>query len=122
MANNFSTPPLFVSIDIGKNVNTYGGYAGLDLQVLQAPQEVRSNGEGFAQFKKWLSACIRSGTYDPIVVGLEPTGVYHEAWAYAIQQSNGKSLDLRFLNPYQTKQKRQQLMSGRQRKSDPIDV
>ncbi len=122
MANNSSTHPLYVSIDIGKNVNSYGGYAGLDLQVLQAPHEVRSNGEGFAQFERWLSECMRSGTYDPIVVGLEPTGVYHEAWAYAIQQSFGKQLDLRFLNPYQTKQKRQQLLSGRQRKSDSIDV
>ncbi len=122
MENNSSTHPLYVSIDIGKNVNTYGGYAGLDLQVLQAPNEVRSNGEGFAHFEKRLSACVQSGTYDPIIVGLEPTGVYHEAWAYAIQQSSCKHLELRLLNPYQTKQKRKQLLSGRQRKTDPIDV
>lgn len=122
MENDSSTHPLYVSVDIGKNVNTYGGYAGLGLQVLQAPTEVRSNGEGFAQFTKWLTACLQSGTYEPIVVGLEPTGVYHEAWAYAIQQTFGERLELRLLNPYQTKQKRKQLLIGRQRKTDPIDV
>jgi transposase len=122
MSTHSNASPLFVGIDIGKNVHAFGGYLGLELKVLQAPCEVRSNRVGFAQFAQWLSACVQSGSYAPIVVGIEPTGVYHEAWVYALQQTYGAQLEIRFLNPYQTKQKRKQLFSGRQRKTDPIDV
>lgn len=122
MSTDSSARPLYVGVDIGKNVHVFGGYAGLELKLLQAPTEVRNNAEGFGQFEQWLIACIRSGAYEPIVVGIEPTGVYHEAWAYALQQTFGARIALRFLNPYQTKQKRKQLLNGRQRKTDPIDV
>jgi transposase len=110
-----------VAIDIGKNVHSYAAYAGPDFSVVLPPCEVRNTRSGFAQFQTWLSGQLASGRYAPVVVGLEPTGVYHEAWAQALSQTFGPQVQLRLLNPYQTKQKRQQLQGGRRRKTDALD-
>jgi transposase len=122
MQNDFSTTPLYVSIDIGKNVHCFGGYAGSGLHLIDPSQEVRSNRSGYETFRNWLQRQITNTHYHPIVVGLEPTRIYHEAWAYAIQQDFFNQIDFRFLNPYQTRQKRRQLQNGRKKKTDPIDV
>lgn len=122
MQNDSSTTPLYVGIDIGKNVHCYGGYAGGELKLISPRQEVRNNQPGYETFRAWLQAQVTSQCYGPILVGLEPTGIYHEAWAYALQQDFGDQIALRFLNPYQTKQKRRQLQNGRKKKTDPIDV
>ena len=63
-----------------------------------------------------------SGRYQPVVLGLEPTGIYHETWAYALQKDFGAHLDFRFLNPYQTKQRRKTLGGGRNDKTDAADL
>ena len=117
-----STTPLYVGIDIGKNVHCYGGYAGGELKLISPRQEVRNNQPGYETFRVWLQTQVTSQCYAPILVGLEPTGIYHEAWAYALQQDFGDQIALRFLNPYQAKQKRRQLQNGRKKKTDPIDV
>lgn len=117
-----STTPLYVAIDIGKNVHCYGAYAGPDLRPVRPPQDVRSTRLGYSQLQTWLREQIQAGQYAPLIVGMEPTGIYHEAWAYALQADFGSEIGLRFLNPYQTKQKRKQLQNGRRRKSDPLDV
>jgi len=122
MQNDSSTTPLYVGIDIGKNVHCYGGYAGGELHLIQARQEVRNNQAGYDRFRHWLQTQVDSQQYAPIVVGLEPTGIYHEAWSYAIQQHFLQTIEFRFLNPYQTRQKRRQLQNGRKKKTDPIDV
>jgi transposase len=117
-----STTPLYVGIDIGKNVHCYGGYSGGELHLIGSQYEVRNNQPGYENFRSWLQMQVGSQLYNPIVVGLEPTGIYHEAWAYAIQQDFGDQINFRFLNPYQTRQKRRQLQNGRKKKTDPIDV
>ena len=122
MQTDSSTIPLFVGIDIGKNVHCFGGYAGGMLHLIKPQQEVRNNQSGYATFCTWLQTQVASQRYTPIVVGLEPTGIYHETWAYALHQDFGDQIDLRFLNPYQTRQKRRQLQNGRKKKTDPIDV
>lgn len=122
MQTDSSTNPLYVGIDIGKNVHCYGGYAGGELQLIAPRQEVRNNQAGYEVFRTWLQGQVTSHCYAPILVGLEPTGIYHEAWAYAIQQDFSDQIDLRFLNPYQTRQKRRQLQNGHKKKTDPIDV
>ena len=122
MQTDSSTTPLYVGIDIGKNVHCFSGYAGGELHLIDSRQEVRSNRAGYETFRNWLQKQVTSTHYRPIIVGLEPTGVYHEAWAYAIQQDFAHQIDFRFLNPYQTRQKRRQLQNGRQKKTDPIDV
>jgi len=122
MQNNSSTTPLYIGIDIGKNVHCFGGYVGSELHLIDARQEVRNNQTGYLTFRNWLQGQVASEHYAPIVVGLEPTGIYHEAWAYAIEQDFVHQIDFRFLNPYQTRQKRRQLQNGRKKKTDPIDV
>jgi transposase len=117
MQTDSSTNPLYVGIDIGKNVHCYGGYAGGELQLIAPRQEVRNNQTGYEVFRTWLQGQVTSHCYAPILVGLEPTGIYHEAWAYAIQQDFSDQIDLRFLNPYQTRQKRRQLQNGRKKKT-----
>lgn len=117
-----STTPLYIGIDIGKNVHCYGGYVGGELRLICPRQEVRNNLAGYESFQAWLQAQITCAQYGPIIVGLEPTGIYHEAWAYRIQQGFGDQIEFRFLNPYQTRQKRRQLQNGRKKKTDPLDV
>lgn len=122
MYRQSSKDPLFVAIDAGKNVHCYGAYTGLDLQLVQPAREVHNNRSGYGQFQSWLNRQLESGQYSQVILGIEPTGIYHEPWAYAIQDDFADQVDLRLLNPYQTKQKRKQLQNGRQRKTDAIDV
>ena len=122
MQTDFSTTPLYIGIDIGKNVHCFSGYAGIELHIIDPSQEVRSNRSGYETFRNWLQRQVTSTHYHPIVVGLEPTGIYHEAWAYAIQQDFANQIEFRFLNPYQTRQKRRQLQNGRRKKTDLIDA
>ena len=105
MYTNSSTRPLYVAIDIGKNVHSYAGYAGADLAVVLPPCEVRNNRQGYEQFQSWLAEQLRTGQYGPIVIGLEPTGIYQETWASALR-AFAPQIELRLINPYQTKQKR----------------
>jgi transposase len=59
-----------------------------------------------------------------VVLGHEPTGIYHQNWAYALchRYEGAAKLDYRFLNPLVVKCKRDVLQQGRPRKSDPIDI
>ena len=121
---NASLSPLFVAIDIGKNVNCYGAFVGYDLVPLSPTIEGRNTRAGYAQFRAWLDPLLASGTYAPVVVGLEPTGCYHEPWLYALTQPTPglPELAVRLISPYQTQQQRRQTLNGRPRKTDPLDV
>ena len=124
MSANPNSIPLFVAIDIGKNVNCYGAFVGYDLVPLGPPVEVRNTRVGYAQFRAWLDPLLTSGAYAPVVVGLEPSGCYHEPWLYALAQPSPGLPDLavRLISPYQTQQQRRQTLNGRPRKTDPLDV
>lgn len=121
MYPNSSTTPLYVALDIGKNVHTYAAYSGSELAVVCPPQEVRSDRGGYEHLLTFLRHMLGRGQYAPVIVGLEPTGIYHEAWAAALQRDLGDRIQLRLLNPLQTKQKRVQLQGGRRRKTDARD-
>ena len=54
MHTNFSTKTLFVGVDIGKNVHCYGGYRGEKMEIVGKVGEVRSNREGYEEFRQWL--------------------------------------------------------------------
>jgi len=122
MQRQCTTKPLYVAIDIGKNLHCFAGYAGLDLQPCGPAQTVPSNRTGYVIFSTWLSALLVTGCYGPVLVGLEPTGIYHEPWAYAIARDWGAQVNLRFVNPYHTKKERQQRQLGRRRKTDVLDT
>jgi transposase len=116
------TQALYVPIDVGKNVHCYAAYVGAQLDPLIPPQEVRTHRPGYAQFRTWLRQQVHAQCYAPIIVGLEPTGVYHEPWAYALQRDFGDRIVLQMVNPFRTKQKRRQLQNRAEHKSDAIDV
>lgn len=122
MQANTSTDTLYVSIDVGKNVNCYGAYAGERLELILPAVTVRNTLPGYTQFHDWLAEQLESGRYAKVVVGLEPTGIYHDGWANALGSWKHPALEVRLVNPYLTKQKRRDLQSGRPRKTDERDV
>lgn len=122
MYRHCTTVPLYVGIDIGKNVHCFAGFQGLGCTPCGPAKTVHSTRRGYDQFRAWLDQCIASTQYDPIVVGMEPTGIYHEHWAYALTDHYAEQISIRFVNPYQTKNCRKQLTIGRRRKSDVLDV
>ncbi len=121
MQSDSSTTPLYIAIDIGKNVHCYAAYSGPYLKVVQAPTEILSNRHGYQTFRQWLEEQVGSVPQRPVVIGLEPTGIYHESWRGALLRDFGGRIELRELNPFQVSRKRSELTNGRKKKSDPID-
>lgn len=119
----------FVVFDIGKNVHALAAYAGHDLRPILSPEFLRATPDGFARATAVIDALLASGDYDCIVLGHEPTGVYHETWGHALCDRYAAALRpdahprlvYRFLNPFQTKQDRKRVL-GRNRKSDFTDL
>ena len=122
MQAHHSTQSLYVPIDVGKNVHAFGAYVGPHLAPLIPSQAVVTRRCGYEQFTNWLAEHIASQRYAPIIVGLEPTGVYHEPWAYALARDVGTQVSLQMVNPFRTRQKRRQLQNRAEQKTDPIDV
>lgn len=116
----------FVVFDIGKNVHAMAVYAGYELQVQVKPEYLSANEVGFARATAVIDSVLSQG-YDRIVIGHEPTAIYHEAWARALMVryreafQTSQRLEYRFLNPYLTKERRRSL-SGRGRKTDFLDL
>jgi transposase len=124
-----STRTVYFPIDIGKNVHWFAAYAGAQLQPLMPPEKVRANRAGFDRVASVLAELLTDDRWDLVVTGHEPTGVYHESWAFAIQRrfadnlapSAHPHLEHCLVNPYQVKQARNRIQ-GRNRKTDPIDL
>ena len=116
---------LYVAMDIGKNVHMLGAYAGFELRPVLSPRKIRSHGAGYEAVVGWLDSWLADEQYEQVVLGHEPTGIYHQNWSYALSQryaGERSKLVYRFLNPVVVKRKRQVLQQGRPRKSDPIDI
>lgn len=117
---------LIVALDIGKNVHWFGcyGYDGRLVEVTP-PQKVRSDTVGFAQFTATVDALLATGRFPTGVFGNEHTGVYHEPWAWLIEEHYRPSMQpgaacpvaYRWLNPLLTKN-RQEETSVRQHTTD----
>jgi hypothetical protein len=45
---------------------------------------VRSDRSGFERVTSVLDGLLNSGQYDRVVLGHEPTGIYHQAWSRAL--------------------------------------
>jgi len=121
---------LFVTLDIGKNVNWCGAYEGFNLTPVVQPFEVRTDRPGFDQVTTVIDGLLSCGRYQQVVLGHEPTGIYHEAWARALAERYdphraGQAeppLTYQFLNPLLSSRKREELNRGRKRKTDAIDL
>ena len=128
----YSIPPgaLIVALDIGKNVHWFGcyRYEGRLVEVV-APQKVRSDLVGFAHFTATVDPLLAAGGFPAGVIGNEHTGVFHEPWAWQIedhyqahmQPEAACPIAYRWLNPLLTK-KRQEETSVRQHTSDRTAV
>jgi transposase len=121
---------LFIPLDIGKNVHWCAGYEGYDLKPVVEPFKVRSDRAGFEQVTNVIDGLLSSGQYERLVLGHEPTGIYHQAWSRALYDRyevhrTGQAqprLDYQLLNPLLTKRQREQLARGRKRKTDAADL
>jgi len=82
-----TTVLVFAGIDIGKNVNCFGGFAGLDCGPWGSPRTAHSARQGYDQFLIWIERYMTSPEQGPVIVGLELTGIYRERWAYALTRS-----------------------------------
>jgi transposase len=119
---------LLVALDIGKDVHvlTLRTAAGDELL---PPTELDTLGSGFAFLSSLLDLHLASGAFDLVLLGHEPTGVYHEAISAALVERYRPHLTglaqppfrYRLLNPSSVKQQRLRT-THRQRKTDAIDV
>lgn len=121
---------LFVPLDIGKNVHWCAGYEGYELKPVVEPFKVRSDQAGFERVTSLIDGLLTCGRYERLVLGHEPTGIYHQAWSRALYDRyepyrSGRHqprLDYHYLNPLLTKRQREQLSRGRKRKTDAADL
>jgi transposase len=111
-------------------VHWFGAYEGYELKAVGEPFKVRSDQAGFEQVTAVINGLLKCGRYHQLVLGHEPTGIYHEAWSRALAeryaphcQGQAKpGLVYQFLNPLLSKRKREELTKGRKRKTDKIDL
>ncbi|MCB0187486.1 MAG: IS110 family transposase [Caldilineaceae bacterium] len=119
---------LLVALDIGKDVHhlyirTVAG------DEIVAPRKLVSVASGYQELLALLDEFLAKGDYDLVLVGHEPTGVYHEAWSHALAEryhahrigEATPALRYRLVNPTLVKQERHR-KSHRHRKTDAIDV
>lgn len=128
MQRDYTT--LYISLEIGKNVNWLAAYAGFELWPIVEPLEVRSDHSGFEQVTQVIDGLLSCGQYERVILGHEPTGIYHEGWARALAErysayrhaSATPVVEYRFINPLVSKRKREDHSNGRKRKTDKLDL
>ena len=119
---------LVLLLDIGKNVHWMTALTAAG-QELVRPLKLPTTSTGLCRFLDLVDPLIGSAGFDWVLLGHEPTGVYHEPWARAFMDHFAASLagqthprmDYLFFNPYQVKLARQQTYL-RHRKNDPRDL
>jgi hypothetical protein len=117
---------LVVLLDIGKNVHWMRADTGAG-RVVHRPKKLLSNRTGYTYWRQCAFSWLTGGQFDLLVIGNEPTGIYHENWAHHIlddfasylAEGAHPQLLYRFINPYQSKLERQKL-TLRPRNTDPI--
>jgi hypothetical protein len=119
---------LVLLLDMGKNVHWMTALTAAG-QELVRPLKLPTTYTGLSRFLDLADSLIDSADFDWVLLGHEPTGVYHEPWARAFMQHYAPHLagqatprmDYLFFNPYQVKLARQQTHL-RHRKNDPRDL
>jgi transposase len=119
---------LIILLDIGKNVHWVTVRTAAD-QELVAPCRLPTTQPGLTQFIHMVERLMAQHQPALVILGHEPSGVYHEPWARALldhfaahrHAQAQPPVDYRFFNPYQVKLARQQTHL-RHRKSDPRDL
>ena len=119
---------LIAALDIGKDINVPHIVTGAG-QTLLAPMKLSTLATGYQFFVGKLDQFIATGDYDLVIIGHEPTGIYHQPWSMNLvehYQPNmlGQAEPLmryRLLTPNLVKKERERT-THRRRKSDIIDV
>jgi transposase len=119
---------LIAALDIGKDVNVLYLRTAAEADLLP-PTEVTTLASGFNQVTAALEQHLASGAFDLVLLGHEPTGVYHEAWCAALLDHfhphlTGQAappIRYRLLTPTLVKRERGRT-THRSRKTDAIDV
>ena len=119
---------LVILLDIGKNVHWAAAYTAGD-QELVRPHRLPTTQSGLRQFFQMTNQLIVDHQPALVVLGHEPSGVYHEPWARVFLEHfqahlHGQAqptFEYRFFNPYQVKLARQTTYL-RCRKTDPKDI
>ncbi len=124
---------LVVLLDMGKNVHWVTVRTAADEEVVAA-HKLPTTQPGLARFLGLVKQVIASRQPRLVLVGHEPTGIYHEPWARALlahfapqmgqtdaSTDSGPPVLYRFFNTYQVKLARQQTYL-RPRKTDPKDL
>lgn len=119
---------LIILLDIGKNVHWVAVYTAAG-QELIAPHRLLTNQTGLCQFLHMIDQLLADHPPAWVILGHEPSGVYHEPWARFLLEHYQAHLhgqaqpafDYRFFNPYQVKLARQTIFM-RHRKTDPKDI
>lgn len=119
---------LIAPLDIGKNAD-WAAFHTRDGLLLHQPIKVSTLKEGYERYVNTLDALITQHQPQLVVLGHEPTGVYHESWArnlmarYADHLTDGASprFIYHLVNSYQVKLNRTQTTLSFN-KTDLIDL
>ena len=119
---------LIILLDIGKNVHWVTACTASGRELVP-PRRLLTTQAGLTQLIQMIDAQIAAINPRLVLLGHEPSSVYHEPWARALMKRYAPHLEgqaqpafeYRFFNPYQVKLARQQTHL-RHRKSDPRDL
>jgi transposase len=113
---------------MGKNVHWLTALTAASQELIR-PRKLPATQTGLSRFFELVEPLIHSADFDLVLLGHEPTGVYHESWArtfidryasYFVEQARPQ-IKYVFFNPYQVKLARLQTHL-RHRKNDPRDL
>ena len=118
---------LVVLLDIGKNVHWLTALTAASRELIR-PCKLPATRTGLNRFFELVEPLIHSSDFDLVLLGHEPTGVYHEPWARTFMERYAPYFEQArpqikyvFFNPYQVKLARLQTHL-RHRKNDPRDL
>jgi transposase len=119
---------LIVLLDIGKNAHWITAHTAASRELVR-PYKLPSTQAGLREAMGLMDKLILEHAPKLVILGHEPTGVYHEPWARVLQnyqppQPEGQEapqFEYKFFNPYQVKLARMQAHL-RHRKTDPRDL
>lgn len=119
---------LIAALDIGKDINVPHIVTGVG-ETLLAPRKLSTLASGYQFFVGKLDQFIATDDYDLVLLGHEPTGIYHQPWSMNLVQHYRANMlgeveplmRYRLLTPNLVKKERERT-THRRRKSDIIDV
>ena len=119
---------IIAPLDVGKNAD-WAAFHTRDGLLLHEPIEVPTLKDGYERYVRTLDAMVAQHQPQLVILGHEPTGVYHESWARNLMIRYADHLEGRanppfryyFVNSYQVKLNRTQTTLSFD-KTDQIDL